>query len=165
MYHLLIEFARWVQSTRLALNVLESGWAYPYVQLMHFTGLSLWVGTNLLLDFRLLGAGKKFVTLPQLRDALFAWNWAGFAIAIAGGYTLFSTAALTYVRNPAFEVKLGILIPLGLLVHIFVQYKAVEWGQTEDAPVLAKLAGAMELGLWMAVATAAVLIPYFAVEP
>jgi hypothetical protein len=161
MYHLLEAFCRWLQATSLAQSILSSSWAFPYVQLIHFSGLSLWVGTNVLLDLRLLGVGKKRQTASQLADALFAWNWIGFGIAILGGFLLFSTTATIYVRNPAFRIKLGVLIPLGLLVHIVVQQKAGAWGETQDTPPIAKLAGLVELMLWLCVAGAAVLIPSF----
>ena len=160
MYELLVEFCRWIQSTSWARAILTSSWAFPYVQLTHFTGLSLWIGTNALLDLRLLGAGKKSQTAAQLSDALFIWNWIGFGVAFLGGFLLFSTSATIYVKNPAFRVKLGALIPIALLLHIVVQKKAREWDQ-EDTPMTAKLAGLAELTLWFCVACAAVLIPYF----
>jgi hypothetical protein len=165
MHHLVIAFARWVQSTRLGVGILESTWAFPYVQLTHFTGLSLFVGTNLALDLRLLGVGKKSQTAAQLSDSLFAWNWVGFCIAITGGFMLFSTAALTYVANTAFDVKLSMLIPTALILHLVTQQKARTWGQTAETPGIAKLAGFVELLLWLSVVSAAVLIPYFAAEP
>jgi hypothetical protein len=122
--------------------------------------VSLGIGTNTLLDLRLLGVGKKTQTVSQLSDALLVWNWIGFGIAVLGGVLLFSTSAMIYVRNPAFRIKLGVLIPLALLLHIVIQRKARAWNQ-EDTPTTAKLAGLAELTLWFSVATAAVLIPYF----
>ena len=160
MYELLVQFCRWIQSTSWAQAILTSSWAFPYVQLTHFTGLSLWIGTNALLDLRLLGVGKKRQSASQLSDALLVWNWIGFGIAVVGGFLLFSISATIYIRNPAFRIKLGVLIPLALLLHIVVQRKARAWDQ-EDTPVVAKLAGLAELALWFSVATAAVLIPYF----
>jgi hypothetical protein len=165
MHHFIIAFARWVQSTRLGVGILESGWAFPYVQLTHFTGLSLFIGTNLALDLRLLGVGKKSQTAAQLSDSLFVWNWVGFCIAITGGFMLFSTAALTYVANPSFDVKLSMLLPAGLLLHIVNQRKVRSWGETVETPSIAKVAGLVELLLWLSVVSAAVLIPYFAAEP
>jgi len=161
MYHLLVNFCRWLQETSLAQGILTSSWAFPYVQLTHFTGLSLWVGTNALLDLRLLGVGKKYQTAAELSDALFVWNWIGFSIAFVGGFLLFSTSATLYVRNPAFRIKLGLLIPLGLVMHILIQRKARAWGKSQDTPLVAKLAGFVELLVWVCVATAAVLIPNF----
>jgi hypothetical protein len=160
MNELLVAFCRWIQNTSWAQEILTSSWAFPYVQLTHFAGLSLWIGTNALLDLRLLGVGKKRQTASQLSDALFVWNWIGFCIALLGGFLLFAISAAIYIKNPAFRIKLGVLIPLALLLHIVVQRKARAWDQ-EETPVAAKLAGLAELTLWFCVATAAVLIPYF----
>jgi hypothetical protein len=77
-----------------------------------------------------------------------------------GGFTLFSVSAGTFLINPAFEVKLGILIPTGLITHIFIQYKIHSWDKPPLVKPAAKYAGAFELFLWFCVATAAVLIPY-----
>src|SRR5208282_4949637 len=114
MYHLLFSFCEWLQNTDWALNVAGSTWAYPYVQMIHFTGLSLWVGTNLALDLSLLGVGRKRMMPAELSDALFAWNWIGLGIAVTGGFMLFATAATSFIVNPAFQLKLGLLLPLGL---------------------------------------------------
>jgi hypothetical protein len=160
MYELLVAFCRWIQSTSWAQAILTSSWVFPYLQLTHFAGLSLWIGTNALLDLRLLGAGKKRQTAAQLSDALFVWNWIGFGIAVLGGFLLFSISATIYIRNPAFRIKLGVLLPLALLLHVVVQRKACAWDQ-EDTPMTAKLMGLAELTLWFCVASAAVLIPYF----
>lgn len=161
MYHLLYAFCQWLENTQWALNISGSIWAYPYVQLIHFTGLSLWVGTNVALDVSLLGVGHRRQTPAQLSASLFAWNWTGFAIAITGGFMLFATAATSFIINPAFRVKLGVLLPLALILHIIVQRKALTWGQTMETPAIAKAAGLLEILFWVGVATAAVSIPIF----
>ncbi len=157
----LMAFAKWLEGTSWAVSISGSDWAYPYVQWTHFSGLSLWVGTTLALDLRLLGAGKKLPTAAQLRDTLFAWNWAGLAIAVTGGFMLFASSATKYVVNPAFLLKLGVLIPTGLILHVVVQQKARTWGQTQETPAIAKVLGLLEILLWLAVVTAAVSIPNF----
>jgi hypothetical protein len=154
-------FAAWLQNTAIAQWVSTSAWCYPFVQATHFTGLSFWVGTNVLLDLRLLGAGKKRETAAQVAENLFLWNWIGFAIAITGGFLLFSSAATDYVRNPAFQLKLGFLLPTALIIHVIVQRKARDWGQTAEVAPAGKIAGGIELLFWLAVITSAVSIPYF----
>ncbi len=161
MLSFFMAFAKWLQGTWWALDISGSTWAYPFVQMTHFSGLSLWVGTNLALDLRLLGIGKKRQTASQLSDALFAWNWLGFCVAVAGGFMLFASAATKYIPNPAFEIKLGILIPAGIILHIVNQQKARTWGQTSETPMAAKLAGLLELLIWFSVITAAVSIPNY----
>ncbi len=161
MYHLLYSFCEWLQNTGWALNISGSTWSYPYVQAIHFTGLSLWVGTNIAVDLHLLGIGPKRLTSAELNNALFAWNWTGLAIAVTGGFMLFATAATSFIVNPAFQLKLGLLVPLGIILHIVVQQKTKIWGQTKDTPGMAKFMGGLELLWWFAVATAAASIPYF----
>ena len=161
MYRLLLAFTDWLQNTPMALAVGGSDWAYPFVQLTHFTGLSLWLGTTVAVDLRLIGVNKGSQTASQLLDALFVWNWIGFGIAVVGGFLLFSIAATSFVSNAAFRVKLGVLLPLALASHIVVQRKTPTWSQAPDPPLTAKLAGLIELLLWLSVATAAVSIPYF----
>jgi hypothetical protein len=129
--------------------------------MIHFTGLSLWVGTNLALDLSLLGVGRRRQTPAELSDTLFVWNWIGLAIAVTGGFMLFATAATSFIINPAFRLKLGILIPVALILHIVVQWIARTWCQTMEAPAFAKVLGLLEMLLWIGVATAAVSIPFF----
>lgn len=159
----LMAFAKWLQGTSWALYVSSSDWVYPFVQLTHFSGLSLWIGTNLALDFRLLGIGRKRQTAAEVSKNLFAWNWIGFAIAVCGGFTLFASAATKYVVNPAFLIKLGILVPVAVIVHIVNQQKAKIWGATTDISRIGKYMGLLELILWICVVTAAVSIPNFEV--
>ena len=85
----LVLFGHWLQNRPYALAIAGSDWAYPLVQATHFTGLSIWIGTIVAVDVRLLGAGKKSTPPLQLSDVLLIWNWIGFAIAITGGFLLF----------------------------------------------------------------------------
>ena len=156
----LVTFGNWLQNRSFALAVLTSEWAYPFVQATHFTGLSLWVGTTVATDLSLMGVGKQHQSPLQLLNALVVWNWIGFFIAVLGGFLLFSASAATYLINPAFLIKLGVLIPLALTLHIVIQQKMPKWGQGPDLPRQARIAGWVELLLWISVVTAAVAIPY-----
>ena len=158
----LVTFGSWLQNRSFALAVATSDWAYPFVQATHFTGLSLWVGTTVATDLSLLGIGNQYQTPLQFFDSLFIWNWIGFCIAILGGFLLFSASAATYLINPAFLTKLGLLIPTALILHVVIQSKMREWGQAPETPRVARIAGLVELLFWIAVVTAAVSIPYFA---
>lgn len=159
MHDIFVAFAKWCEATPWGSTTRESIWAYPVVQLTHFTGLSIWLGTNFALDLRLLGIGNRKATPAQVAQDLFVWNWIGFAIVLTGGFMLFSGIATAFIENIAFQWKLGMLVPLSLLWHIFVQRKARVWGQTMDAPGVAKFAALTEILLWLSVITAAVEIP------
>ena len=53
------------------------------------------------------------------------------------------------------------LVPAALLWHILVQWKTPKWGQALQTPAVSKLAGLIELLLWISVVTAAVEIPVY----
>ena len=159
MHSILVAIAQWLETTPWGVSARESNYVYPFVQLTHFTGLSIWLGTNFALDLRLLGLGSKRSTAAQVADSLFVWNWIGFCIVLLGGFTLFSALATSFIVNIAFQWKLGFFVPLALIWHIWVQRKARDWGKTMEIPGIAKLAGATEMLLWICVVTAAVLIP------
>jgi hypothetical protein len=134
-------------------------WFYPFIQLIHFTGLSLWLSTNVALDLRLIGVGSWRRTAAELAQDLFVLNWIGFCIVVTGGFLLFSATATTYIQNGAFLVKLGMLVPTALVFHVIVQSRSRTWGRTAELPAVARLAGLIELLLWLSVVTAAVEIP------
>lgn len=157
----LMPLCQYLQATSWATAIRTSLWAYPFIQLIHFSGLSLWLGTNIAGDLRLMGIGKKPQTAAEVRDELFAWNWIGFCTLVTGGFLLFSARATNYIINPAFRTKLFMLVPLALLWHVFVQTKTPIWGQKAETSSAGRLAGLVELILWVSVVTAAVEIPNY----
>jgi hypothetical protein len=161
MHDALMALGRWLETSPWGAPTRVTTWFYPYIQLIHFTGLALWLSTNVALDLRLLGVGKWQRTAAELSQDLFVWNWIGFCIVVTGGFLLFSATATTYLVNPAFEVKLGLLVPTALLWHIIVQWRSRSWGQTMELPAMARFAGLIELLLWVSVVTAAVEIPSY----
>jgi hypothetical protein len=160
VYALLYSITKWLESTGWA-TIIRTTRIYPFIQLIHFSGLSLWLGTNVTVDLRLLGVGRKGQTAAHLSDALFAWNWIGFSVVVLGGFLLYSGIGSTYLVNTAFRYKLGLFVPLALAWHIVVQRKASTWGRESDTPVVAKLGGLVEILLWLCVVTAAVEIPNY----
>ncbi len=155
----LMAWGKWLETSPWGYPVRTSLWLYPFIQLIHFTGLSMWIGTNLAVDLRLMGVGRKRQTAAELSEQLWAWNWIGFAVVVTGGFLLFSSNATTFLVNAAFLTKLVYLVPAALIWHIVVQAKTPRWGSKPETPGAAKVAGAVEVCLWLAVVTAATLIP------
>ena len=147
---------RWLESTPWGVMVRDSTWMYPVMKWLHFTGLSLWLGTILTVDLRLLGVGDRRHTAAELSNSLCAWRWIGFFVAFLGGFLLFSVEATTYVSHAGFRLKLAVLIPLALMWHVVVQRNTRAWTRAEDVSATGKWAGLIELLLWISVVTASV---------
>lgn len=160
MYAWLLPFGLWLESTAFGTAVRTTVWGYPYVILIHFFGLSLWVGTIAALDLRLLGLAGRRHSIADLVEQLLPWTWTGLGIAVIGGFFLFSGIAVTYLQNAAFQLKLPLVIG-GIAYHAVIQRGARKWTQPSDTPPLARLAGLSELLLWFVVVTAAVYIPSY----
>ena len=156
MYDAVLACCRWLENTPWGVTVRGSSWMYPVVLWVHFVGLSLWLGTSLTVDLRLMGVGARRQTAAELSNGLFAWNWIGFGVAFLGGFLLLSAEATTYVTNTGFRLKLAVLIPLALIWHVVVQKNTRAWTQTEQTSAIGRWAGLIEFLLWISVVTAAV---------
>ena len=156
MYDAVLTCSRWLENTPWGVTVRDSSWMYPVTQWIHFVGLSMWLGTTLTVDLRLMGVGKRRQTAAELSNGLFAWNWIGFSVAMLGGFLSFSAEATTYVQNTGFYLKLVVLTPLALIWHVVVQKNAGAWTRTEHVSAIGKWAGLIEFLLWISVVSASV---------
>lgn len=111
-----------------AVRLLKSSFlAYPVVNALHIAAIGALLTSVLLMDLAVLGAirslpRERFVTLMR-RVAL-----AAFILAAATGAALFSIQATTYVRNPAFLLKLGLI---GLAALNFLAF-SILWRRSPD---------------------------------
>ena len=156
MYDAVLASCRWLENTPWGVTVRDSSWMYPVVLWVHFIGLSIWLGTRLTVDLRLMGVGARRQTAVELSNGLFEWNWIGFAVAFLGGFLLLSAEATTYLTNTGFRLKLAVLTPLALMWHVVVQKKTRAWTRTGQTSAIGRWAGAIELLLWISVVTASV---------
>jgi len=156
MYDAVLAGCQWLENTPWGVTIRDSAWMYPVAMWLHFIGLSMWLGTSLVVDLRLMGVGAQRQTALELLSGLFAWNWIGFSVAFLGGFLLLSAEATTYAANTGFRLKLAVLIPLALIWHVVVQKKTRAWTQTEPISVAGKWAGLIEFLLWISVVAASV---------
>ena len=156
MHDAVLAGCRWLESTPWGITIRASSWMYPVILWFHFLGLSLWLGTSLTVDLRLMGVGERRLTAAELSNGLFAWSWIGFGVAFVGGFLLFSSEATTYVSNTPFNLKLAVATPLALMWHVVVQRKTRMWTQTGHTSAFGKWAGVIEFVLWISVVTASV---------
>ena len=156
MHDTVLACGRWLENTPWGVTVRDSAWMGPVIRWVHFVGLSMWLGTSLAVDLRLMGVGERRLTAAELSNGLYAWNWIGFCVAFLGGFLLLSADATTYLSNTGFRLKLVVAIPLALIWHLVVQKKTPTWTRTGQTSPIGKWAGWIEFLLWISVVTAAV---------
>ncbi len=121
---------------------LENSWIFPIVESIHVIGLAAFVGTIVLEDLRTLN-----FNLPDTRQ-LKMWTHAGLALMLLTGVVMFLSDATRYLHNPAFDVKITLLV-LALTAHFTVHRRGT------------RFTAGLSLALWTCVILAARAIADF----
>ena len=159
----LYDLAQRVQEMPWSIALRESLWMYPIIETAHVLGLCLFVGTAWLWDLRLLGWTLRAVPVSQLSKQILPWTAVGFVIMALSGAGLVFSEPLRFYTNIFFRIKLALLVFAGLNAFVFHQTvgrRKEEWDLTPLVPFRARLAGALSLGLWVAVIVTGRLIAY-----
>lgn len=156
-------WVNWMASTALAQYMGNEQWAWPWAESLHFFGMALLFGSLLVMDLRLMGFLRKYVSINAVH-ALTPYAVVGFLINLATGIAFFLKDAARYLPNQSFVFKMIMILLAGInfLIFWFVIRKASHhWGDDADPPVSAKLVGATSLICWTLVLWGGRLIPVY----
>lgn len=156
-------FLGWLGETSWSVALLESLYAWPFVESTHVLALGLFVGTTVMMDLRLLGVAFRKVPITAFTGRLLPWTHIGFIIMMVTGLLLFYSQPLRYYHNLFFRIKVLVLLLAGANVAIFhngVHRHAAEWDHDASPPRAARIAGAVSLAVWSIVVVTGRLIAY-----
>lgn len=143
-----------IEYSTFGISIAESLWAFPTIETIHVIALVAVVGTIMVMDLRLVGLASKNVAVTKMTSDTLKWTWIAFIIAAITGTLLFVSKASSYVVNPYFLIKIGLLALAGLnmLYFHFRTYQTVhDWDESPVIPTSAKVAGWLSLILWTGV--------------
>lgn len=144
-------FAAWMRG---------AGSAYAVANLVHLLGLTLLLGSMLMLDLRLLGVGRR-LPLQEVSRLLTPLALAGLAVQACSGFALFAADAVPLSASGAFRFKLAMIAIALANAALFRALWSGSLSAWDAAPPLAgRLQAALSLSLWLAVAAAGRLIAY-----
>lgn len=98
-------------------DLMYSQWGWPIVEIVHFTGLCLLIGSVGAFDLRMLGLVKG-LRLSALHK-LVPFGVLGFALSVTSGSMFVLTAPDQYLYNPAFQIKMMLLAIAGANMALF----------------------------------------------
>jgi hypothetical protein len=153
----MLAFCKWLEQTSIGGAVRQSLWLFPAIETVHLLGMAALVGTVTVLDLRLLGWMLRRERVSELAGRLLPWAWAGLAVQVVTGTILFSSEAVKIYGNPAFRVKMLLLLLVGLHALIFhwtVYRDVATWDESALLPAGAKVAGGVSILLWVGIVTA-----------
>jgi hypothetical protein len=136
--------AEWMRETNPAMQVVEA---------THVVAAVMLLGTVLIVDLRLLGLADSNRAFTRVGRETLPLTWIAFVVAVVTGSLMFTTSALTYFGNVAFQWKALALLAAGLnmvLFQLFTARDAAEW-DIGQPPRSARIAGLLSVLLWAAV--------------
>ncbi len=154
----------WIHETGFATAIRESDWWFSAIETVHVLGLALMAGTIAVVDLRLLGLVFRDQPADRVLSRVLPVTWIGFAVMAASGVVLFISEAAKLYGNPAFWVKMALLVVAGLnplIFHSTVYKSAADWGAAVRAPRPARIAAVSSLALWTAIIVLGRVIAYF----
>jgi hypothetical protein len=153
-----------IQSAQLFTAVRESALFYPAVLATHLSCIAIFGGMILMTDLRLLGLALTSTPVASVVESTRVWKRFGFVLMISCGMLLAGSKLDTYYPNPYFQLKLSLLVAIGIHGTVFrrrVYMSAAELDQMPQLPLRAKLAGGISLILWLGVLTCGRWIAYY----
>lgn len=153
----LLALCEWLEQTTVGAGIRQSLWLFPAIETVHLLGMAALVGTIAVLDLRLVGwlLGRERVS--TLTRRLLPWTWLGFAVQVVTGALLFSSEAIKIYSNPAFRLKMLLILFAGvhaLIFHLTIYRHVATWDESAILPARAKLAGSLSLLLWIGIVAA-----------
>ena len=155
------EILFWIETSALGQLMRDSVWMFPLAEILHFIGLSLLIGSLLVVDLRLLGVIKNMSY--QAVYQFLPISLVGFGINMTTGVLFFFTDPFRYYPNIAFRMKILFILLAGLNALWFkfsVYPLTMKNPETNDSGNLAKVVAGLSLLFWFGVIVLGRMIPY-----
>src|SRR5215470_16752361 len=102
----------------------DAKFAIPLIQSVHLIGITMVLGTAVVLNFRLLGLGWKELPVNVLATQLWRWAMRGLGLTICSGFLVFVPDPARYAANMAFRTKM-ILLCLAISFQLTIFRKTI----------------------------------------
>jgi hypothetical protein len=135
------------------------------VLMIHVLTVSVFVGTAVMIDLRLLGRTMTYVPASQVIARLLPWSEAGFVVMVVTGTLLFYASPLARYENMFFRMKMAALALALLNAWLFrrTAYRRVaEWDLDPVPPRRVRMTGAVSLTLLAIIITTGRMMAYSA---
>jgi hypothetical protein len=152
----------WLESSAVAVAMRQWLWLYPAVEIFHIAGIAALVGGAVMFDLRLLGVSRG-LPVAALAAHLLPWARVGLGMVALSGALMFTAHATEWAENPAFRVKMLLIIGAGLNAWAFHRWpfrSVARWDREVPAPPRARVAAVFSIALWLSVITCGRLLAY-----
>lgn len=151
----------WMETSALGQLMRDSVWLFPMAEILHFIGLSLLIGSLMIVDLRLLGVIKDMSFYAVYR--FLPISLLGFGINMTTGILFCFTDPFRYYPNIAFRLKMFLVLLAGLNALWFklsVYPLTIKTPDKAEIGTVAKIVAVLSLLFWFGVIVMGRMIPY-----
>jgi hypothetical protein len=143
---------------RITEYMVNSPWAWPAAETVHFLGLSLSIGVLLAINLRLLGVMRQ-VPFGDVHRLL-PWAMLGFGANLITGMLFFVGQPGQYVDNAPFHWKVVFLVIAGANFLYLTVFKKAWDADGQDSRFADKAMAVSSLAAWLIVLYAGRMLPF-----
>jgi hypothetical protein len=159
MQQALIDF---LNATAINAFIQQNAWVWPTMEMIHFAGLCMLLGSLLIIDLSVIGFARDIPL--KIVDKFIIVTLIGFGLNAITGTLFFIGDPDRYAVNIAFRIKIVLIAIAGLnaLYFTFRVRPKIEAGANNfrDLGTEARLSTALSLTLWTSIIVLGRFIPY-----
>jgi hypothetical protein len=160
IWQILEPLSHWIGNTAFAMWLGQSTDRIACIFIFHLFGLTMLLGTTLVMSLRLVGLLMPSQPVAELRRDLSPWNLAGLVLMLLSGGLIFAGGESSYFASAWFRTKMEFLV-VALLFHFTVFHTVTRAKEGRFGTLLNKMTGVISLFLWFSVAVSGRAIAYF----
>ena len=153
-------FVNWLGGTPLGMWLGQSTGRIAVLFVLHLFGLTVLLGTTIILCLRLVRLGFQSQPIAQLTREVARWRSAGLVLMLLSGGLIFTGGAVNYYEGAWFRRKM-IILGIALIFNFTVFRKVSRADEGRFGPLLNGITGIVALILWLGVGVAGRAIAFF----
>ena len=107
---MLLDFSIWLSETEWSIALRESLYLYPWIESAHVLSISLFVGTLIFIELRLIGLSFLTLSISELNSKILPISIFGFCLMTLTGALLFYAIPVRTYQSIFFRIKILLII-------------------------------------------------------
>ena len=153
LFELFKTFSFWTYNSELSLAIRESKWGFAGLEVVHLFGLTILLGSLVMLSLRFLGLTMRKHPINRVARELAPATAIGLTIVIGSGVLMFVSGAVRYYISGAFQFKMVCFLAANI-VHFTIYRNVTRTSDTAVEPRWIRVMGIVALLLWVSVGAA-----------
>jgi hypothetical protein len=159
------EICLWIDHTALSQAIQVTNWVVPTVQTVHILAIAVVASSALMIDLRLIGVFWANRPMSEVSSRFLPLVWWPLIILLATGAIMIIGEPARSLKNPAFQLKMALLIAALIVTGLFqlLQRRNAGFGDLRSGPrAAAATVAVVSMLLWSSIIFAGRWIAYYA---